>query len=66
MYKAQGPKWRESDRQNDIVSVGLRNVDTGSRHTSPWSRRQRRERCQERAEKKFFFALKRMGKSIPV
>jgi hypothetical protein len=26
MYKAQGPKWRKSDRQKDIVSVGLRNA----------------------------------------
>jgi hypothetical protein len=26
MYKAQGPKWRKSDRQNDIVPVGLRNA----------------------------------------
>jgi hypothetical protein len=35
MYKAEGPKWRESDRQNDLVPVGLRNVDTGPRHTAP-------------------------------
>jgi hypothetical protein len=26
MYKAQGPKWRNSDRQKDIVPVDLRNA----------------------------------------
>jgi hypothetical protein len=35
MYKAQGPKWHKSDRQKDIVPVGLRNVDT----ESEWSKR---------------------------
>ena len=34
MYKAQGPKWHKSDRQKEIVPVGLRNVDTESR----WSK----------------------------
>jgi hypothetical protein len=34
MYKAQGPKWHKSDRQKDIVPVGLRNVDTESK----WSK----------------------------
>ena len=28
MYKAKGPKWHKSDRQKDLVPVGLRNVDT--------------------------------------
>jgi hypothetical protein len=26
VYKAQGPKWRKSDRQQDIAPVGLRNA----------------------------------------
>ncbi len=34
MYKAQGPKWHKSDRQKDLVPVGLRNVDTESK----WSK----------------------------
>jgi hypothetical protein len=34
MYKAQGPKWHKSDRQKEIVPVGLRNVDTESK----WSK----------------------------
>ncbi len=34
MYKAQGPKWHKSDREKDIVPVGLRNVDTESK----WSK----------------------------
>jgi len=31
MYKAQGPKWHKGDRQKEIVSAGLRNVDTESK-----------------------------------
>ena|SRR5215510_1522235 len=34
MYKAQGPKWRQRDRQKDLVPVGLRNVSTESK----WSK----------------------------
>jgi hypothetical protein len=34
MYKAQGPKWHKSDRQKDLLPVGLRNVDTASK----WSK----------------------------
>lgn len=34
MYKAQGPKWHKSDREKDLVPVGLRNVDTESK----WSK----------------------------
>lgn len=34
MYEAQGPKWHKSDRQKEIVPVGLRNVDTESK----WSK----------------------------
>ncbi len=34
MYKAQGPKWHKSDREKDLVPVGLRNVDT----ESTWSK----------------------------
>jgi hypothetical protein len=34
MYKAQGPAWHKSDRKQDLVPVGLRNVDTESR----WSK----------------------------
>lgn len=34
MYKAQGPKWHKSDRQKDLVPMGLRNVDTESK----WSK----------------------------
>lgn len=28
MYKAQGPRWHKKDRQQGLVPVGLRNVDT--------------------------------------
>jgi hypothetical protein len=34
MYKAQGPAWHKSDRQQDLVPVNLRNVDTESK----WSK----------------------------
>jgi len=34
MYKAQGPAWHKSDREKDLVPVGLRNVDTESK----WSK----------------------------
>ena len=34
VYKAQGPNWHKSDRQNGLVPVDLRNVDTESK----WSR----------------------------
>jgi hypothetical protein len=34
MYQARGPKWHKSDRQKDLVPVGLRNVDTESK----WSK----------------------------
>jgi hypothetical protein len=34
MYKAQGPRWHKRDRQNGLVPVGLRNVDTDSK----WSK----------------------------
>ena len=31
MYQAQGPKWHHGDRREDVVPVGLRNVDTESK-----------------------------------
>jgi len=34
MYQAQGPKWHHGDRREDVVPVGLRNVDTESK----WSK----------------------------
>jgi hypothetical protein len=34
MYKALGPKWHKSDRQKDLVPIGLHNVDTQSK----WSK----------------------------
>lgn len=34
MYKAQGPKWHKQDRNNGLLPVGLRNVDTESQ----WSK----------------------------
>jgi hypothetical protein len=34
MYKASGPRWHKRDRQQGLVPVGLRNVDT----ESEWSR----------------------------
>jgi hypothetical protein len=34
MYQAQGPKWHKRDRQQDLVPVGLRNVDTEAK----WSK----------------------------
>jgi hypothetical protein len=34
MYKAQGPKWHKGDREQGLVPVGLRNVDTESQ----WSK----------------------------
>src|SRR5262245_11535572 len=33
-YKAQGPTWHKSDRQKDLVPVGLLNADTESQ----WSK----------------------------
>jgi hypothetical protein len=39
MYKAQGPKWRKSDRQK---GAGLHNVDTESK----WSKSRYRGRAQ--------------------
>jgi hypothetical protein len=34
MYQATGPKWHKKDRQNGIIPLGLRNVDT----ESSWSK----------------------------
>lgn len=34
MYKAQGPRWHKRDRNNGLVPVGLRNLDTESK----WSK----------------------------
>ena len=34
MYQAQGPKWHKQDREQGLVPVGLRNVDTESK----WSK----------------------------
>jgi len=31
MYKAQGPRWHKKDREQDLIPVGLRNVDTESK-----------------------------------
>jgi hypothetical protein len=34
MYQARGPKWHKRDREQDVVPIGLRNVDTESK----WSK----------------------------
>jgi hypothetical protein len=34
MYKAQGPKWHQSDREQNLIPLGLRNVDTAAQ----WSK----------------------------
>ncbi len=34
MYKAQGPRWHQKDREKELLPLGLRNVDTESK----WSK----------------------------